>query len=90
MNAIATGLGADIDDRISNPRRARIEDAIGARNAYGHGIDQDVAVIGRVKVHLAADGGNPDAISITADPGHHAGDQVTSLGMIGAAEAQSI
>src|SRR5271168_2410585 len=47
--AIAPGLGADIDDEISRAGRGRIKDAVGAGQTDAHRVDQNVAVIGRVE-----------------------------------------
>ena len=59
-------------------------------DADGHRVDQDVAVIGRVEIDLAADRRHADAIAVAADAGDHAGDQVAHLGMVGPAEAQRV
>src|SRR3546814_3349973 len=44
VDAVAPGLGADVDHGFSNAGGGRIEDAVGRRDADGHGVDQDVAV----------------------------------------------
>ncbi len=90
VDAVAAGLGADIDDRIADPARGRIEDLVLLRDADGHRVDEDVAVIRRVEVHFAADGGDADAIAVAADAVDDAGDQVAHLGMIGPAETQRV
>ena len=75
VDAVAAGLGADIDDRDCRRRRpCRIEDLVGAGEADAHRVDQDVAVVGRVEIDLAADGRHADAIAVAADAGDHAGD----------------
>ena len=79
VDAVAAGLRADIDDRIADAGRGRIEDLVGLRDADGHRVDEDVAVIGRVEIDLAADGRDADAIAVAADAGDHAGDQVPRL-----------
>ena len=56
VDAVAAGLGADIDDRIADAGGGRIEDLVGFGDADGHRVDQDVAVISRVEIDLAADG----------------------------------
>jgi hypothetical protein len=68
----------------------RIEDLVGLRDADGHRVDQDVAVIGGVEIDLAADRRHADAIAVAADARDHSGDQVPRLGMVGPAEAQRI
>ena len=67
VDAVAPGLGADIDDRIADARGGRIEDLVGLGDADGHRVDQDVAVIGAVEIDLAADRRHADAIAVAAD-----------------------
>jgi len=90
MDAVAPGLGADIDHRIADPGGGRAEDPVGPGQPDGHRIDQDIAVIGRVEIDLAADGGHAHAIAIAADAGHHPGHQVTGPGVVRAAEAERV
>ena len=66
-------LAADIDHRIAQARGGRIEDLVGLRDADRHRVDEDVAVIARVEIALAADGRHADAIAIAADAGDDAG-----------------
>jgi hypothetical protein len=87
---VAAGLGADIDDRIADARRGRIEDPVGVGDSDGHRVDQDVAVIGGVEIHLAADRGDSHAIAVAADPGDDSGDQMAHPGVIGPAEAERV
>ena len=90
MDAVAAGLGADIDHRIADARGGRIEDAVGRRDADGHGVDQDVAVVGGVEVGLAADRRDAHAVAVAADAGDHARHQMPRLGMRRIAEAQRV
>src|SRR5208283_6054225 len=66
------------------------ENTIFAGNADGHGIDQRVAVIGWVKVDLAADGGDADAVAVAADAAHHAIDNAPGPRIVRAAKPQRI
>ena len=90
MDAVTSGLGADIDDRLARLGAARIEDIVRVREADGHRIDQDIAIIAGVEIGLAAHCGHADAIAVAADTGHHAGDQVRGLGMVRRPKAQRI
>ena len=90
MDAVAAGLGADIDDRLARLGATGVENLVLIGQAHGHGIDEDVAVIAGVEIGLAAHGGHADAIAIAADAGDDAGDQVRGLGMVRRAEAQRI
>src|SRR3546814_14104048 len=60
------------------------------RNANGHCVDQNVAVIGRVEIDLTTYGRHANAIAIAANAAHHAGDKVPHLWMIGPSKSESI
>src|SRR3546814_8869721 len=79
MDAVAPGLRPHIDDRIAHARRGAVEDLVRLRDAHGHGVDQDVAVIGGVEIHLAAHGRHAHAIAVAADAAHHAADEMLHL-----------
>ena len=79
VDAVAAGLGADIDHGIADAgggaeRRCRSL----RRDADGHGIDQRVAVVGGVEIDLAAHRRHADAIAVAADAAHHAVDRCAS------------
>ena len=90
MDAVATGLGADIDHRIADAGGGRIEDLVDRRDAHGHGVDQDVAVVGGMEVGLAADRRNAHAVAVARDAGHHARDEMARPGVLRVAEAQRV
>ncbi len=90
MNAVAAGLGAEIDNRQAGFGGGGIEDLVGIGQADAHGVDQDVAVIAGVEIGLAGDGGHADAVAVAADARHHAFNQAARLGMVGLAEAQGV
>ena len=46
VDAVAPGLGADIDDGIAGALGGRQEDLVRAREADAHRVDQNVAVVG--------------------------------------------
>ena len=56
----------------------------------GHGVDQDIVVVARVEIGLAADRGHAHAIAVVADARHDAGDEVPGLGVIGRAETERV
>ena len=84
VNAVAPGLRADIDHRQADALRRRLEDAVGIGEPDAHGVDQDVAVVARVEIGLAADGRHAHAIAVVADARHDAGDEMPRLGVVGA------
>ena len=90
MDAVAPGLGADIDHRVADPGGGRAEDPAGWGQPDGHRVDQDVAVVGGVEIDFPADRRHAHAIAIAADPGHHPGHQVAGPRVVRAAEAQRV
>ena len=49
VDAVAPGLRADVEHRVADAAGAAVEDAVGARDAAGERVDEDVAVVGRVE-----------------------------------------
>ena len=90
VDAVAAGLGADVDDRVADAAGRRVEDPVGAGDADAHRVDQDVAVVGAVERALAADRRHADAVAVAADAGDHAVDEVAGLRVAGLAEAQRV
>src|SRR6266581_1585556 len=88
VDAVAPGARADVDDRVSRPRGARAEEAVGGRDAEREGVHQDVVVVARVEVELAAHGGDTDAIPVMSNAGHHALHQVGCARVLEAPEAK--
>ena len=76
--------------RVADAARAPVEDAIGARDAAGEGVDEDVAVVALVELDLAADGGHADAVAVAADAGDDAAQELGRARVIGAAEAERV
>ena len=68
-DAVAAGLGAEIDDRKADAFGLRIENRVLLGQPGGKGVDEDIAVVAGVKVDLAADRRHPEGIAVTADPG---------------------
>ena len=62
--------------RVADAARAPVEDAVGARDAAGEGVDEDVAVVARVELQLAADGRHADAVAVAADAGDDAAQEL--------------
>ncbi len=87
---VAPGLGAEIDYRAADARGGGVEDRVRPRDPGGEGVDQAVAVVGRMEADLAADGGDPEGIGVAADPGHDAVHQRAGAGMAGRPEAERV
>jgi len=60
VDAVAAGLGAEIDDRHVHAGRRRIKNLVGIGKAHRHGVDQDIAVVAGVETHLPADRRHPE------------------------------
>ena len=88
MDAVAPGFRTHIDDRVADAAGGGIKNIVGVGQAHGHGVDQDIAVVGSVEGTLAAHRRHADAVAVTADAGDDAGHQMPRLGMVRAAEAQ--
>ena len=72
MDAVPPGLAADIHHRVADPAAADRKMRSARRDADRHGVDQRVAVVGRVEVDLAAHRRHADAVAVAADAAHHA------------------
>jgi hypothetical protein len=90
MDAVASGLGAEIDDRHADAGRLGVEDLVRVGQPDRHGVDQAIAVIARMEAHRAADRRHAERIAVAADAGHDAADQAPGLVMLGIAEAERI
>ena len=90
VDAVAAGLGAEIDDRHVDARRRRVKNLVGIGKPDRHRVDQDVAVIAGVEAHLPADRRHAERIAVAADAGHHARHEMPRLRMLRRAEAQRI
>ncbi len=89
VNAVAAGLGAEIDDRHVHAGGRRIENLVGVGEAHRHRVDQDVAVIAGMEAHLPADRRHAERIAIAADAGDHARNQMPRLGVLRRAKARA-
>ena len=90
VNAVPAGARAHIDDRIAHARGRRPKNPVGRGNAQGKGIDQDIAVIAGVEIHLAADGRYTDTIPVAANTAHHAPEQMGGARMPNRPEAERV
>ena len=90
VNAVAAGLGAEIDDRHVHAGGRRIENLVGVGQPDRHRVDQDVAVVAGMEAHLPADGRHAERVAIAADPGDHARNQMPRPGVLRRAERERI
>src|SRR5690606_41446357 len=61
-----------------------------SRDANGHCVDQNVAVIRGVEIGFPPNGGHTHTVAVATDSGDHALHEVLHLRMIGATKAQRI
>ena len=88
MNAVPTGLRADIHHRIAKTLGESGNNPLLLDQSKRKSVDENVGIVTIVEVTLAADRGHADAIAVTADAGDHAGDKIARARMIDGAEAQ--
>ena len=90
VDAVPPGARADVDDGVSDARRRSTEDAVRLEQAEGEGVHQAISVVALVERHLAADGGNADAVSVAGDARDHAFEQTRGPGVRRLAEPQRV
>ncbi len=78
-NTIAASLCTQIDDRQADALGFRQENAIMPGKTGSKGIDEDIAVIALVEIHLATDSRHAEGIAIAADAGNNARDEVAGF-----------
>ena len=89
VNAVAAGLGADIDDRVAGAGGLAVEDFVFADHAEREGVDQRIAAVAGLELGFAAEIGNAEAVAVAGDAADHTfddgvilGDQLPLLGVL--------
>ena len=59
-------------------------------DAHAHGVDQGIALVTGVEADFPAHGGNPDAVAVVGDPGHHLAEQVADPGAVQSSEPEGV
>ena len=77
VDAVAAGLGADIEHRVAFAVRGAFDDFVGARDAEAQHVDQRIAGVDRIERDFAPDGRDADAVAVAADACNHAGEDST-------------
>src|SRR5258708_18866056 len=78
VDAVTSGLGADIDHGIAFAGGARVKDFIFADEAHRECIHQRIARVARLELRLPAEVRHAEAISIGSDPADHAFEDVAT------------
>ena len=72
VDAVASGLGADVVHGVADAARASLDDRVVPGDAETEHVHERIAAVGLVEHHLAADGRNADAVPVSADAGDDA------------------
>ena len=75
---------------VNGAFRRGLEDPVDARESHAHGIDENVAVVRRMKIHLAADRRHAHAIAVSANSGDDACHEMPRLLVFRRAEAERV
>ena len=86
-DAVAACFGAEVDDGHADARGGGVEDFVGLGEACGKGVDEAVAVVGRIEADFAADSGHAKAVAVAANARDNAVHQLAGLVVVGRAEA---
>ena len=79
VDAVAAGLGADVDHRIADAGGLGVEDLVLADQAEREGVDQRVAAVAGLKARFAAQVGHAEAVAVAGDAGDDAFDDLVIL-----------
>ena len=90
MNAVAPSACTDGDDWIAHALGLRANQFLFLHQANAHRVHEWVALVGRVKHHLARDGRDTHAIAVIADAFHHAAHEIPHAWRVERAEAQRV
>ena len=75
MDAVAAGLGADVDDGIAGAAGSGEEKFVLRRDAEREDVDQRIAGVAGLEGDFAADGGHAEAVAVMRDAAHDAVEQ---------------
>jgi hypothetical protein len=90
VDAVASGLGADVIDGIADARCHSFDDVRRLGDAETEDVDQRIAGVARIEADLAADGRNPDAVAVAGDAGDDTFEQPPGARLIQRTEAQRV
>ena len=71
VNAVASGLSANVDHRIAFTCRARVENLVAANQSQREGIHQRIAGVAALKLGLASEVGHAKAVAIGGNSADH-------------------
>ena len=76
VDAVAAGLGADVDDGVADAGGLGVEDFVDADQAEGEGVDEGIAGVAGLEAGFAAEVGDAEAVAVAGD----AGDDAVEMG----------
>ena len=72
MDAVAAGLGADINDGVARARSLGVEDLVLADEAEGEGVHERIATVAGFEFGFAAEVGHAEAVPVSCDAADNA------------------
>ena len=90
MNAVTARFGTDVDDGVTKAGRSGVKNLVLIRNANGHRVHKDIAIISGVEIGFTAYRGYAYAIAIATNAGNHALHQMLHLRMVRPSETQRV
>ena len=90
VDSVSARFRAQIDDKVAFALRARRAELFGRRDAYGHGVDENVVVVVLVEVALSAQRRDACAIAVEGDSFDNAFEQRFRLGVCGFSESERV
>ena len=88
--AIATGRRPNVKHRVTNTVGGAAGNLVMPQDTQGEGINQRVALVALVEIHLARDRRNTEAIAIVGDASHDTGEETANFRIREFSEAQRI
>ncbi len=67
VDAVAAGLGADVEDGVADAGGGCVEDLVFADEAEGEGVEERVAGVAGLEAGFAAEVGNAEAVAVAGD-----------------------
>ena len=72
VDAVAAGLGADIDDGVAGAAGLGVEDFVFADQAEREGVDERIAAVAGLELGFAAEVGHAETVAVAGDAADHA------------------
>ena len=89
-DAVAAGGRTEQDHLVADARRVGEVEVVVAQHADAQGVDERVAEVGLVELHLAADVRQSKAVAVPADPRHDSGQHPLRVICVKRAETQRV